>query len=165
MHLRGHSRRQEAGCAVENCAHRLPHGQAAFNDLYRKYQKSARRREKAFNLTEGEFRRLTSSDCAYCGTPPSQLAGASFFRNGKLYRLNGEYTYTGVDRVDNDKGYTLSNCVPCCDTCNRAKLCMSARQFAEWVTRVYERLHGPNRDGQNMLGRLWMEIRADLRRA
>lgn len=156
-------KKKSCGCAINNCAHRLPCGQAAFNDLYRKYQKSARRRNKSFDLTKAEFRNLTSSDCAYCGAPPSQRAGASFFKRGKRYRLNGEYTYTGVDRVDNDKGYILSNSAPCCDTCNRAKLCMSLEQFSEWVARVHERLHCTNTDGKHLLGKPRMVAQTELR--
>jgi predicted NAD-dependent protein-ADP-ribosyltransferase YbiA (DUF1768 family) len=33
---------------------------------------------------------------------------------------------------------------------------MTRNSFSEW---------GPNRDGQNMLGKLWMQIRTELRAA
>lgn len=159
-------KKKSCGCAITDMERGLPIGHAAFNDLFRRYQKSARRRGKPFDLTEDQFRGLTSADCAYCGAPPSLQSGRSpFSKNGKLYRFKGEYTYTGVDRVNNELGYTVSNCLPCCDICNRAKLCMSQREFLEWNIRVYERLSGPNGDGQNMLGKLWMEVRAELRAA
>jgi hypothetical protein len=29
--------------------------------------------------------------------------------------------YNGIDRVDNEKGYLVENCVPCCFTCNSLK--------------------------------------------
>jgi len=39
------------------------------------------------------------------------------------------YVWNGVDRVDNNIGYTLENCVPCNGVVNKAKLTMSKEQF------------------------------------
>lgn len=46
----------------------------------------------------------------------------------------------GIDRVDNNKGYTLNNCVPCCKTCNQAKHRLSQEYFIEWVEKIYKHL-------------------------
>ena len=35
----------------------------------------------------------------------------------------------GVDRVDNTKGYSVDNSVPCCKFCNTAKHTMSEGDF------------------------------------
>jgi 5-methylcytosine-specific restriction endonuclease McrA len=31
------------------------------------------------------------------------------------------FLYSGIDRKDNEKGYTEENCVPCCKRCNGIK--------------------------------------------
>ena len=53
----------------------------------------------------------------------------------------GSYTYNGMDRVDNAKGYVLGNVVPCCHTCNFAKRGMATNEFVAWVTLVSNHLN------------------------
>jgi hypothetical protein len=55
-----------------------------------------------FKLTFEEFKKLVSSPCNYC----------------KIY--NAEEA-NGIDRVNNDLGYTKENCVSACWKCNRIK--------------------------------------------
>lgn len=127
--VRGDSR--SCGCLAAELAkekYSLPDGVAAFNSLYGSYRDGAKKRGYKFNLTKKEFRELTEQDCYYCGTSPSQI-----HINGK----NGGYVYNGVDRLDNNKGYFLSNCVPCCKTCNFAKSEMTQDEFANWIYSVY----------------------------
>lgn len=45
---------------------------------------------------------MLSNKCFYCGLPSSQ-------------------GYTGLDRLDNEEGHTVDNCVPCCWPCNFAR--------------------------------------------
>lgn len=49
------------------------------------------------------------------------------------------FVYNGIDRVDNSVGYVLSNCVPCCSTCNRMKGTMSSEEFKEKIKLIYSR--------------------------
>jgi hypothetical protein len=49
--------------------------------------------------------------------------------------------FNGIDRVDNTKGYTLENCVPCCTRCNLAKHTMSLTAFKEWVAEVFTHMN------------------------
>jgi hypothetical protein len=42
----------------------------------------------------------------------------------------------GIDRVDNTKGYSVDNCVPCCRRCNVAKADMTPDQFLGWASLV-----------------------------
>jgi 5-methylcytosine-specific restriction endonuclease McrA len=51
-----------------------------------------------------------------------------------------EYTYSGIDRLDNAIGYEPPNCVPCCDICNLAKRDMSYGAFVAWMRRTHARL-------------------------
>ena len=55
---------------------------------------------------------LVDGKCVFCGE-----AGSNTLRK-KNYR---DYDYNGIDRINNNTGYTKENCVTCCSWCNRAK--------------------------------------------
>ena len=93
-----------------------------------KYTASAKSRSLEWALTEGTCRELFNSNCYYCTSTPSNKRKTS----GNLF------LYTGIDRVDNTKGYLPDNVVPCCKVCNRAKDTMSQEEFIHWSTRVAE---------------------------
>lgn len=57
------------------------------------------------------------------------------FARSKIINLNG------IDRVNSKEGYTEENSVPCCSTCNKAKLDMSFEDFRAWLSRAYHHLH------------------------
>lgn len=63
---------------------------------------NARRRGIVWQLSRDQFTCLTSKPCEYCG--------------GKL-----SDTGCGLDRMDNNIGYVISNVVPCCRQCNNTK--------------------------------------------
>jgi hypothetical protein len=56
----------------------------------------------------------------------------------------GIYTYNGIDRVDNSKGYTPENTVPCCKICNKIKGTGDVQTFKQtlknWVKQAYQTL-------------------------
>lgn len=109
----------------------LPIGEASFNDLVNNMKRGAKRRGYIWDLTNDQIKILTSQLCFYCGVKPSQRGtGRPFY--------NGEYLYNGIDRVDNTRGYTMDNVVPCCGVCNRAKLTMPIEEFKAWICRTYE---------------------------
>lgn len=68
---------------------------------------SADRRGLAFTLTEAEFQRLYRGACAYCGASPGH----------------------SVDRVDNELGYHVGNCVSACKRCNMLRAGMRQDEF------------------------------------
>jgi len=84
-----------------------------------------------FLLTKEEFKVITSSNCHYCGTSPQQMRQGSF-KPGRLWD-RGTYAYNGIDRVDNKIGYILTNCVPCCIICNKAKSTYTQNDFLSWL--------------------------------
>jgi hypothetical protein len=112
---------------------RLPLGVASARFLYSKYRWEAERRKLSFELTIEQFLALTLKDCYICGDPPS-----SVIRRKNAY---GTYTYNGVDRVDNSKGYDLSNCMPCCQPCNLMKKCMPLDVFKNHVLKIARMLN------------------------
>lgn len=90
------------------------------------YRGSARKRGKEYSLTPEEAMRLFKSDCFYCGAAPHR-------------RIEGQYystLYSGIDRVDNDEGYTPKNSVACCHHCNHAKGTMTQAEFKAWAARL-----------------------------
>lgn len=125
--MSGHT--QSCGCLWKE-HNTKPRGQAAFDGIYNRYKKNATDRNMDFGLTKQEFQHITSQNCFYCNSPPSQ-------GDWKDKRNNGQYIHNGIDRIDNDLGYTLKNSVPCCFICNVAKHSQSLDEFKKWVTGVY----------------------------
>lgn len=62
-----------------------------------------------------EFEKIVSSPCTYCGD-----------------NINN-----GIDRVENDKGYTKENSVSCCRFCNFMKKNWTKEFFIEHVKKIY----------------------------
>lgn len=109
------------------------YGEARFNDLYLVYKRSAFTRKLSFDLTKEQFKALTKGNCFYCGQEPAQIVKAG-------HGVNGEYIYNGIDRVNNDGGYTLDNTRTCCKQCNIAKGVLTEAIFYEWVKRIAARI-------------------------
>lgn len=110
-----------ARAAIMSQNNRLPDGESGFNLLYANYRcQAVYKGALDFELTKDQLRKITSSDCFYCGVKPAQKIGND---------LTGYYTYNGIDRSDNSKGYTIENCVPACGVHNKMKLTMSVDEF------------------------------------
>jgi hypothetical protein len=85
-------------------------------------------KEKGFNLTEEEFRQISSKNCFYCNASPTPTRG---------HRSWSAYINTnGLDRVDSSVGYLYENVVPCCKYCNFAKSDRTVEEFKEWVAQL-----------------------------
>lgn len=78
---------------------------------YSQYKGDAKRRNYEFFLTFEQFSELINKECHYCPTTPSR----------------------GVDRVNNNLGYIVENCVPCCKRCNEMKMNNSVEEFYSHV--------------------------------
>lgn len=104
--------------------------------VYDGYKRGAKTRKLDFELSFDEFLTLCVGNCYYCGIPPSQIMNVKNIQG--IPRLNGEFIYNGIDRVDNDEGYMIENCVPCCRTCNIAKMDMEYEDFLIWIERVHD---------------------------
>jgi len=114
---------------LQHGMNKLQYGHASRNMLLASYVKSASRRGIAWKLSNQDFFRLSSGPCSYCGSPPNLELKPN-------KGVNGGYTYSGVDRVDNTVGYVPGNAVSCCWACNRAKGAMSLDAFLIWCDRV-----------------------------
>jgi hypothetical protein len=116
---------------------RKPYGWSSFNTVYNRYVAGARpskRRSfpREFLLTRDDAMKLFRGNCFYCGVPPSKVSHPK-----KCY---GEFIYNGIDRKDSGKGYTLDNCVSCCEFCNMTKNDTPFDEFIEWIRRVYKNI-------------------------
>ena len=112
------SSRHHATFCGRLCHRRHPDNRQKYNDRVKKYQnehaKEPRRRHqkllfkakhenRSFDILETKYIELISSPCSYCGTSLLPESGC------------------GLDRINNDLGYTLDNVVPCCGPCNQIR--------------------------------------------
>ena len=107
---------------------KLPNGEATINQVYGVYKNSAKKRGYEFKLTKQEFVSIIIKPCIYCGDSLTN----------KLDREdnNGCFEYTGIDRYNNDIGYSKDNCVPCCSVCNRMKTNMNIEDFKNKIIKI-----------------------------
>ena len=75
------------------------------------YRKDARIRNLKFSLSREEFKNIIFKNCHYCNDIPSTLAINKSKNPTSIL-------YNGIDRINNEIGYELTNCVPCCTDCN-----------------------------------------------
>lgn len=109
---------------------------AMFYQVYMNYQKQALLRNYIFDINLDEFKELVVQNCHYCNAIP-----ANTFRGHKRkFKDTSEFLYNGIDRKENNIGYVLNNCVPCCQKCNFAKKNYSYDEWVLWIKQVYENL-------------------------
>lgn len=115
-----------------------PDGFAAKTNALVSYRTGARARGLSFDLSREQFLTIVQMPCAYCGVAPSRvIAGKG---------LAEAFVRNGIDRVDSDLGYTLTNVLPCCSVCNRAKGTMKRDEFVSWIGRVHKHLFSVPQD-------------------
>jgi hypothetical protein len=101
----------------------------AFRGLLTVYKAGAKDRDLSWELSEDNFRKLTKSPCHYTGILPSNI-----FKTAAE-----EYLYNGIDRLNNNLGYTVENCVACCFEINMMKKSLTKDKFIELCSKVAER--------------------------
>lgn len=109
---------------------------SAFKSLYKE---KILKRSKELELTDNllpfeEYVKLASAECYYCGAPPDKV---------KKY-FDERVDYNGIDRKNNDIGYTIENSVPCCSECNYSKMEMTDSFFLEKNKSIFVRLNLDN---------------------
>lgn len=92
------------------------------NYMYNRYIKNARDRGIKFDIPKVVFGIIIKMNCFYCGSEPKEVPVSGVIDG---FRSNG------IDRFDNSEGYSISNCVPCCDVCNSSKLEMTAEEYID----------------------------------
>lgn len=99
----------------------------ALKSIWSRYLNRAEERKLQVEITVEQAKEIFQRRCFYCGAEPFAIAR----RRGKSFK------YNGIDRYNNDIGYTPSNCVPCCKVCNCAKSSLSPKVFHDWIKSVY----------------------------
>lgn len=120
------------------CLRRKEIGTAPFNKLYGTYKKEALKRKYVWNLNKDNFRKLTKQNCYYCNIEPLQVLKAHSKTTIQEWVDFNIYIYNGIDRLNNNDGYTIENYVTCCKFCNRAKRDYTVKEFKDWVNNVYQ---------------------------
>lgn len=108
-------------------------GLSNFLDLYRRYKRGANKRNIIFNLNLEQFKSIIVNNCFYCNASPNHTYKPNFYS-----KINGLFVHNGIDRLDNTKGYEISNCVACCTGCNFCKGKFSKEEFLNIVKKIYE---------------------------
>lgn len=123
----GHDLRRGRTNYCQQC-NNIFHKTSPIKTLYGNYKRGAKKRCLEFDLSIQEFYILIKGSCYYCGTDPIQI----------LKKENAKYgiEYNGIDRKNNNIGYTKENSIPCCKFCNFAKGKNTEEEFLEWVDRL-----------------------------
>lgn len=116
------------------CLH-LPKQGSALRSLKFNYMRGAEKRDLEFKLTDDQFSKITKQNCIYCGAAPNSIVRSNYNDGSTISDI---YVYNGIDRVDNELGYTNENCVPCCKMCNWFKAQSSVKDFINHVNKIYE---------------------------
>lgn len=101
----------------------VPDKGATWNRIARTYRKNAFKRGHDITISAERIIEICHQDCYYCGTHPIYSKGYGVYM-------------TGVDRVDNTKGYTEDNVVPCCSVCNKMKGTLTKEDFIAHINRI-----------------------------
>ncbi len=126
---------------------RKPPGEASWNAYFGNYKNSAYQRDISFDVSVEEFQQICKQNCHYCNEAPIQYnpylnkAGYRYARGKSTTQpqIENSWIYVnGLDRINNEIGYTQNNLTPCCSTCNYMKRMMGVEEFIKHCKKVAE---------------------------
>ena len=85
--------------------------------LFRTTKYGAGKKGNKFLLTKEQFKNIILLPCKYCGEKEKRR---------------------GIDRMDNNKGYTINNSVSCCKMCNYMKKTYTIEEFFTHIKKIYK---------------------------
>ena len=91
----------------------------SINRRYGQYKSRAKKIKVSFKLSLKTFTALTKKPCVYCGG------------------FSDDLDFTGIDRINSNKGYVIGNCVPCCKTCNFMKWKFDKDFFLSQIKKIF----------------------------
>ena len=137
---------KSCGCLLREFLHRRGNQFGVLEDrreaILRVQYSHIKRRHSKFQgdvMPFSEFVEKSTSPCFYCGLEYSKEIQDR--RNETISAGLVSDTVVkcnGIDRIDNNLGYTTENTVPCCKICNCAKNTMTQEEFRAWVKRIYK---------------------------
>lgn len=89
---------------------------------YKDYNRRAMNKNIAFEITKDEFNEIKEKDCYLCGK-----------KNSNIHK-------NGVDRINNELGYIISNVKSCCGDCNYMKNKFDLNVIKEKMLLIYNNL-------------------------
>ncbi len=122
---------KSCGCSTGKLmrkARLLEKGLSQKRRVFTYYKTHAKKLGVLFKLDFDKFIEITQQNCYYCRTKPSNIQ--------KSKNNSGNFIYNGIDRKNNNLGYSLKNSVPCCKSCNVAKNNRSEREFYLWIENI-----------------------------
>lgn len=141
---------QSCGCYTKELLSRsilasLNPRHAAVNLQYNSHVQSSKRESRYGKpLPREEWEKIVFQPCHYCGETDVRHMPPSRVRQWKCLNehpeLSNQYSLSinGVDRIDSEEGYLVSNCVPCCRMCNMMKSGYTQTDFIQRTKRIYE---------------------------
>jgi hypothetical protein len=132
-------RGQQSSCGCLTPELKRAPGESGFKTAKTSYLRGARQRGLDFELTDEQLHMLFTADCAYCGKPPYTISRGSGRGMTDARKKHSAYVRNGIDRIDNDKGYTIDNVKPACKHCNWMRRDMPVDAFLDHVKAIYER--------------------------
>lgn len=124
---------RNAKLALNNKSRKFELGLSPINSVYCDYKKGAKKRNIDFDLSKEEFLSLIKQKCYYCGDDPANIKRSQ-------HNQMDFVIYNGIDRKDNNIGYILNNCLPCCSFCNFSKRDNTQEYFFNKINKIYNNL-------------------------
>lgn len=115
---------------------RKPGEEAAKNRVFNSIKNGAKHRGIVFELIFEEVMVLIEKNCYYCGVKPSTSS------KGLNKHGHTQIMWNGIDRIDNNLGYTLENTRTSCKQCNYAKYKQTETEFMIYINRLVK-FYGP----------------------
>jgi hypothetical protein len=123
-----------------------PPGFISWTNLFCTSRMSAEEREIPFNLNKDQFVLIASLRCHYCGCSPRKwnvyIKKDGTTRNRQYCNIKEDtierawVLTNGIDRQNNELGYTIENCVPCCGDCNEMKMDRTVEEFLTHIKKI-----------------------------
>ena len=117
--------------AIKGCKNRHSE-ESIYKHIYSRYKYSAKKRNYSFNLTYNEFKLIIKENCHYCNAAPKESGSSKSINKTDLPVL-----HNGIDRVNNIKGYSSFNVVPCCSICNIMKQTLEYEEFLNHISNIH----------------------------
>jgi hypothetical protein len=111
----------------------------SYRFLYARYLNNAKVSNTPFTLTFEEFTKMMTQNCTYCGIEPKPFNPV--LKQKKLTEHEKRAYYVnvnGIDRIDSQIGYTVTNTTCACKECNYAKRCMSLSEWYAYLDRIFK---------------------------
>ncbi len=135
---------QKEAVAQTGLKNRGPVGEVTLNSLESKYKGRAKRLGYVWQLSQEQFRKLIKKNCFHCGAAPqlknkygaNNIPMPSYSKINLIWAALQGIQANGIDRLDNSKGYTEENSVPCCNQCNIMKMDYSELEFINHMKQI-----------------------------